>query len=100
MSTIIEIIPRDWDHDKFTGELLNKARKKDTGGQYMFFLEEVEERSKKGNCAQVLLLGTSHVLPMTQTVKVDLTLRLSQLESLTDDRCYQIEARQNAQESQ
>jgi hypothetical protein len=54
MSTIKEVAPRDWDNDKFHGELLNKAGKKDTGGPYMDYLEELQERSKKENCAQVL----------------------------------------------
>jgi hypothetical protein len=27
MSTIKEVAPRDWDNDKFHGELLNKAKK-------------------------------------------------------------------------
>jgi hypothetical protein len=78
MSTIKEVAPRDWDNDKFHGELLNKAGKKDTGGPYMDYLEELQERSKKENCAQVL--ATSQVLSMPQAVKQDLTLRLSQLE--------------------
>jgi hypothetical protein len=67
MSTIKGIVPRNWDHDKFTGELLNNAGNKDTDGQYMDYLEEGEEGSKKGNCAQVL--GTSQVLSMPQTMK-------------------------------
>jgi hypothetical protein len=37
MSTIKEIVPIDWDHDKFDEELLNKAGKKDTGGQLSTF---------------------------------------------------------------
>lgn len=79
MSTIKEFAQRDWNNDKFHGELLNTAGKKDTGGPYMDYLEELQERSKKENCAQVL--SSTPVLSMPQAVKQDLTLRLSQLEA-------------------
>jgi hypothetical protein len=60
-------------------ELRNRAGKNDTGGQFMDYLEEIKDRCKMGNCAQVL--GTLQLLLMTQAIKDDLTHRLSQLES-------------------
>jgi hypothetical protein len=89
MSTIKEIIPRNWEHNKFSAEIsflmLGKSQK-DTGGCYMEWKEEVLLRCKSSNCAQVL--GTTQVKPMSAQVKTDLTTRLLQLEStdpMTDE---------------
>jgi hypothetical protein len=89
MSTIKEIILRNWEHDKFSAEISfikNGKSQIDTVGWYMEWKEEVLLRCKLGNCAQVL--GTTQVTPMSAQVKRDLTTRLLQLEStdpMTDE---------------
>jgi hypothetical protein len=84
MESIQPVTDRNWDHDKFAGDLLNKSNKSDIGVNFQLYEEEVEKRSKEQDCARVLQHGSLGLLSDEEIRHLDATLALLYLQQPPD----------------
>jgi hypothetical protein len=80
MNSIQPVTDRNWDHDKFAGDLRNKNNESDIGVNFQLYEEEVEKRSKEADCARVLQHGSLGLLSDEEIRHLDATLALLYLQ--------------------
>ena len=74
MESIQQVTDRNWDQDKFFGELLNKKGESDIGVNFQLYEEEIEKRAKDAQCSRVLQHGSLGLLSQQELQHLNATL--------------------------
>jgi hypothetical protein len=85
MESIQQRVERNWEDDKFSGQLRNKKGESDIGVNFQAYEEEVEKRAKEANCTRVLQPGSLGLLSDLEIQQLNISLNFLQLQPATMD---------------
>jgi hypothetical protein len=85
LESIQQKIERNWEEDKFAGQLRNKKGESDIGVNFQAYEDEVEKRAKESSCTRVLQPGSLGLLSDIEIQQLNDRLNFLNSQLLTNE---------------